>query len=331
MRRSQVLAARLSPTPHKWNARVKLSQLVDAVGGREEGATGGDAAVALKGKGRCGSPTRLLAGWCPSPLYKGEGARARAHARVGLITTQQMAEPAPPWPSILACLVGLLGFLFGLYAFVRNREDARNRQAAELSMKYDGVDDAMDVIKQYQDEQDYYNRPPQIEKARVKLKNFWDWVTTQYERGSIPEDILSSTSDWLARGNNYRLLVEPIDIANWYSPKGANFYASTGKHYLRLSVAEAVVRPRRYYLLEQAYRNAYPERQESSINNALQELVTAGVREAREPNHILRQRAHQLSNDKAESLTSLRKLLRCKCCPSFSCIFEVVRHNFKDA
>eukprot|EP00898_Chlorokybus_atmophyticus_P000212 jgi/Chlat1/1191/Chrsp114S01653 len=252
---------------------------------------------------------------CPSPLYRGEGARAKAHARAGLITTQQMAEPAPPWPSILACLIGLLGFLFGLYAFVRNREDARNRQVAELSIKYDGVDDAMDVIKQYQDEQDYYvgfkkNRPPQIERARGKLKNFWDWVTTQYERGSIPEDIFSSTSDWLARGNNYRLLVEPIDIANWYSQKGANFYASNGKHYLRLSVAEAVVRPRRYYLLEQAYRNAYPERNKSSIDNALEELVTAGVRGAREPDDDLRQEAHRLSDEKAGTSTSLRKLLR---------------------
>ena len=37
-----------------------------------------------------------------------------------------------------------------------------------------------------------------------------------HSAGELPADFLSGL--WLAKANNYRLLCEPIDIANYYRP-----------------------------------------------------------------------------------------------------------------
>jgi len=41
-------------------------------------------------------------------------------------------------------------------------------------------------------------------------------VRRYHSAGELPADFLSGL--WLAKANNYRLLCEPVDIANYYRP-----------------------------------------------------------------------------------------------------------------
>ncbi|CAN0347318.1 unnamed protein product, partial [Scytosiphon promiscuus] len=49
--------------------------------------------------------------------------------------------------------------------------------------------------------------------ARQAVGAYWKTIQHYCENGL---DVLSLKKSWLHRGVDYRLLVEPLDIANWY-------------------------------------------------------------------------------------------------------------------
>ncbi|GLJ13082.1 hypothetical protein SUGI_0204850 [Cryptomeria japonica] len=76
-------------------------------------------------------------------------------------------------------------------------------------------------------------------KNRVKLAAFWDRITELVEKEELPKD-LQTQDKWINAGTEYRLLVEPLDIAHYYR---------LGKHEDSGSYI-ARGRPRRYKLLQ---------------------------------------------------------------------------------
>lgn len=59
----------------------------------------------------------------------------------------------------------------------------------------------------------------QVDMARRYLNSFWKEVRKLYRAGKLTADggdFFSPRKRWLRQGNEYRALVEPLDIANWY-------------------------------------------------------------------------------------------------------------------
>jgi hypothetical protein len=91
----------------------------------------------------------------------------------------------------------------------------------------------------------------------------WDSVEEQYEKGLLPPTFFSRDNRWFWRGIEYRALVEPVDIANWYMKNKQWEYkemydcVETGYHYAEGIDSEHDQlhtpnkrRPRRYRLLQ---------------------------------------------------------------------------------
>eukprot|EP01018_Ginkgo_biloba_P037611 Gb_07530 [translate_table: standard] len=74
---------------------------------------------------------------------------------------------------------------------------------------------------------------------RLDLAGFWDQTIEMVERHELPEDF-QSQNKWINAGTAYRMLVEPLDIANYYR---LGKHEDSG-HYL------AHGRPRRYRVLQ---------------------------------------------------------------------------------
>eukprot|EP01018_Ginkgo_biloba_P017965 Gb_01272 [translate_table: standard] len=74
---------------------------------------------------------------------------------------------------------------------------------------------------------------------RLKLEGFWDEIIEMVEKHELPEDF-QCQSKWVHSATAYRLLVEPLDIANYYR---LGKHEDTG-HYLSKG------RPRRYQILQ---------------------------------------------------------------------------------
>lgn len=71
----------------------------------------------------------------------------------------------------------------------------------------------------------------QVDPARKYLMGFWRDTTRLYKRcklaGEDFRDFFAPKSRWLMQGSQFRVLVEPLDIANWY--KAGN--TETSGHY----------------------------------------------------------------------------------------------------
>uniref|UniRef100_A0A0C9RJM9 TSA: Wollemia nobilis Ref_Wollemi_Transcript_14423_2311 transcribed RNA sequence n=1 Tax=Wollemia nobilis TaxID=56998 RepID=A0A0C9RJM9_9CONI len=75
--------------------------------------------------------------------------------------------------------------------------------------------------------------------ARLRLAGFWDEIKDMVDRKELPDDF-ETEEEWIKAGSVYRMLVEPLDIANYYR---LGKHEDSG-HYL------AKGRPRRYILVE---------------------------------------------------------------------------------
>ncbi|KAH9325589.1 hypothetical protein KI387_005767 [Taxus chinensis] len=91
-----------------------------------------------------------------------------------------------------------------------------------------------DSFKQHADKRDF-----QANLARLRLAGFWDEIKDMLQRKELPDDF-ESEEEWIDAGNVYRMVVEPLDIANYYR---LGKHEDTG-HYL------AKGRPCRYLLLQ---------------------------------------------------------------------------------
>eukprot|EP00898_Chlorokybus_atmophyticus_P002828 jgi/Chlat1/3546/Chrsp231S03548 len=223
-------------------------------------------------------------------LTVGGGVAVQAGLRFG--TAWQLSSMADSI-SILGAVLGALGFALSLVTLWFGRRDRKLELMWQLNTQYTKeMMQALSTITCYKGSHcDYYEKfrdgraqsqeakdeIQQVEDARRLLAGFWDWVTDVHDSGSFPVGFLSSrSSTWLQRGNNYRVAVEPFDVANWYR----HFFPTENKHYLRDNPADSCTRPRRYYLLQELYSQVYNRKGEtvkSSLDEAWTELRTTYV------------------------------------------------------
>ncbi|GLJ13084.1 hypothetical protein SUGI_0204870 [Cryptomeria japonica] len=96
-----------------------------------------------------------------------------------------------------------------------------------------------DCFKTHKSEKDL-----KANKNRLKLAAFWDRITELVEKEELPKD-LQTQDKWINAGTEYRLLVEPLDIAHYYR---LGKHEDSG-HYI------AHGRPRRYKLLQKWFED----------------------------------------------------------------------------
>ncbi len=100
----------------------------------------------------------------------------------------------------------------------------------------------------------------ELDGKRKSLKAFWDEVA-EYIRD---RSLTAGDSDWLQHAHSYRLIVEPMDIANYYRLK--LWACSGGSHYL-----EDNNRPTGYQILQAKWEEKYQQAAESSTDWAARE------------------------------------------------------------
>eukprot|EP00898_Chlorokybus_atmophyticus_P000205 jgi/Chlat1/1185/Chrsp114S01646 len=106
-----------------------------------------------------------------------------------------------------------------------------------------------------------------VDRARRVTRDFWRIAYKWYMDGMLPAYFFSESSDWLVRGNTMRLMVEPIDIANYYRLELWKQWPIGNRHYL-----EAENRPEYYTFLELQYEKHNKTAAPSSTQRALDEM-----------------------------------------------------------
>ena len=59
------------------------------------------------------------------------------------------------------------------------------------------------------------NQDTTTNQDRRIVRSFWQDALSRYESGELPKDLFDSGT-WMHRANDYRRVVEPLDIANYY-------------------------------------------------------------------------------------------------------------------
>eukprot|EP00898_Chlorokybus_atmophyticus_P000580 jgi/Chlat1/1522/Chrsp121S01800 len=240
----------------------------------------------------------------------------RCSAALGELQCQFAPSGMADSISILGAVLGALGTVLSLINLWFGRRDRKLQLMFQLNTQYTkDMIQAMSIVSRYRDKyQDCYVRfrvgrkrtapadaeIQQVEDARRLLAGFWDWVTDVHDSGSFPIGFLSSrNSTWLQRGNDYRVAVEPFDIAKWYGRD--NTTRQNPPHYLRSHPAASCSRPRRYYLLQELYCQVYnrkDETVESSLDEAWKQLYPTRV----PPRAKELAEAHSLSSDNRQPM-----------------------------
>jgi len=89
-------------------------------------------------------------------------------------------------------------------------------------------------------------RDSKVNINRIKLGQFWDEVVEMLENNQLPQDF-PKRAKWVNAANFYKLLVEPLDIAEYYrtqTQKSRGHYMSHG-------------RPRRYEVFDRWWRELH--------------------------------------------------------------------------
>ena len=89
-------------------------------------------------------------------------------------------------------------------------------------------------------------RDSKVNMNRIKLGKFWDEVVEMLENNQLPHDF-PKRGKWVNAANFYKLLVEPLDIAEYYRTQT---HRSRG-HYMSHG------RPRRYEVFDRWWREMY--------------------------------------------------------------------------
>lgn len=139
-------------------------------------------------------------------------------------------------------------------------------------------------------------REKNVSNMRQLLANFWDETMELFKKKQLPDDFQVQRK-WIYAGHNYRLLVEPLDIANYYRKE---------KHYdsghYRMNG-----RPSRYRILQQWYevKMGDPiERQKLPLVTQ-DSQIWAWFEEAQEALDVLDVRIRKLQVDMEDQFTEL--------------------------
>ncbi|KAK9824245.1 hypothetical protein WJX72_008897 [[Myrmecia] bisecta] len=108
-----------------------------------------------------------------------------------------------------------------------------------------------------------------VEQARRVLRLFWDTTIQLYASEQLPQSFFARGSPWLIRGaKNYRNMVEPIEIANFYRLELWKQWSVGRRHYI-----ESNNRPLRFTFLETQFAHEYPEEKLQSTLEYAQRLA----------------------------------------------------------
>ena len=121
------------------------------------------------------------------------------------------------------CLI----LLFSASGHKSNPLSYPNGAALSLDSSAGSLDELSYIVSRAQDPA----RLMQVDDARRYLNGFWKEVRSLYKAGRLTADggdFFSPNNRWLFQGNEYRELVEPLDIANWYK---AGIHEKAGEHY----------------------------------------------------------------------------------------------------
>jgi len=88
-------------------------------------------------------------------------------------------------------------------------------------------------------------RDMKININRCKLARFWNNVIDMLERGELPHDF-DKRAKWVNASHFYKLLVEPLDIAEYY---GKGMHRAKGHHYMQHG------RERRYEIFDRWWKD----------------------------------------------------------------------------
>lgn len=140
--------------------------------------------------------------------------------------------------SILALVFSVVSILCTFYIEKRRQRERREDIGRGIEKDYEDIDGSglLEKFNEFKSRkgaeywEDYIReQPTELKEARWKLKKFWERTIKGYESGNVPDGFfLYNGNQWLQSGHNYRMVVEPIDIANYYHHR---FWRDSG-HYL---------------------------------------------------------------------------------------------------
>eukprot|EP00898_Chlorokybus_atmophyticus_P005854 jgi/Chlat1/626/Chrsp103S01043 len=243
-----------------------------------------------------------LSGWLVPVIFRPPGARKHVPAQIRKFSyftlgdQQASSKSVDPWVGY-DTLVKHLG---SVPAFVQPMpmphsaadsprvgvlsvaEQRRNETEFTNQWRND-VQDAMDTIQAFvrtsadsyaefrtyrgDDDSPQEQRLKKVERARRVVRDFWRTAYKWHMDGMLPADFFSKSNVWCARGNTFRLMVEPIDIANYYRLELWKQWPVGNRHYL-----EADNRPDYYTFLELQYEKHNKTDAPSSTQHALDEM-----------------------------------------------------------
>lgn len=172
--------------------------------------------------------------------------------------------------------IGLANLIIAQRNRLVDASEKMDSRAAEQAYKYSKeVQNVLIEVERYKrqqcggSEQLYYTRLKELHyeedweiKEKMTIANgFWRETIFLWNKGKLPDEFFEKQNIWLNRGNMYRLLLEPADIANHY---GFKSFADSG-HYLDGN------RAGRYIFLEDLWARRKSTKPISSIDFALHE------------------------------------------------------------
>lgn len=143
----------------------------------------------------------------------------------------------------ISLAVGLANLIIAHINRQADKEDKKESRAADQAYKYSKeVQNVLIEVERYKrqkcegSDQVFYSRLKHLQyeedweiKQKITIINgFWRETIFLWNKGKLPDEFFEKQNIWLNRGNMYRLLLEPADIANHY---GFKFFADSG-HYL---------------------------------------------------------------------------------------------------
>lgn len=91
----------------------------------------------------------------------------------------------------------------------------------------------------------------ELGKHQRAVDTFWDRVMTRHKNHELPKQFFKKGGGWIERANNYRLLSEPLYIANHYR----SGFDKDGIYMLQDEKGRWVNRPARYTYYEGMWRD----------------------------------------------------------------------------
>lgn len=107
------------------------------------------------------------------------------------------------------------------------------------------------------------NQDTPTNQDRRIVRSFWEDIAAQYENGELPKDLFRSGT-WMYRADEYRRIVEPLDIANYYV-RNLPAKHTPPEHYSQH-------RPRSYCFIEKKWREKH-SKEDDFRDNAKQIVI----------------------------------------------------------